>query len=81
MYNRYIKDKNVKGKQNGIEMELINKRQVSFNIKSINLKILSYLKIYFCMYTNIKMVKHGTYVLWTGKIINNNFCDLKLIRT
>lgn len=40
MYNRYIKDKNVKGKQNGIEMELINKRQVSFNIKSINLKIL-----------------------------------------
>lgn len=36
MYNRYIKDKNVKGKQNGIEMELINKRQVSFNIKSIN---------------------------------------------
>lgn len=36
MYNRYIKDKNVKGKQNGIEMELINKRQVSFNIKSIS---------------------------------------------
>lgn len=31
-----MKDKNVKGKQNGIEMELINKRQVSFNIKSIN---------------------------------------------
>lgn len=70
MYNRYIKDKNVKGKQNGKEMELIYKHQVSFNIKSINLKILY---IFYCMSTNIKMVKHGTYVLRTGKIINNNF--------
>lgn len=51
-------------------MELINKCQVSFNIKLINFKIL---QIFYCMLINIKMVKYGIYVLWVGKIINNNF--------